>query len=60
MVPLISWGKLVGVLDVDSPVLNRFDEDDAEGLEVIAAVLLVELLQPTSMPDLSEEAAIPV
>ena len=57
VVPLINWGKLVGVLDVDSPTPNRFDEDDAEGLEVIAAVLL-SLLPTDNMPDLSEEPAI--
>lgn len=58
VVPLVSWGKLVGVLDVDSSLLNRFDEDDAEGLEVVAAVLL-SLLHTDSMPDLSEESAVP-
>jgi L-methionine (R)-S-oxide reductase len=59
VVPLLSWGKLIGVLDVDSPSLNRFDEDDAEGLEVLAAVLLSNY-STGSLPDLSEEAAIPV
>jgi L-methionine (R)-S-oxide reductase len=57
VVPLVNWGKLVGVLDVDSPIPNRFDEDDAEGLEVIAAVLL-SLLPTDNMPDLTEEAAV--
>ena len=57
VVPLINWGKLVGVLDVDSPTPNRFDEDDAEGLEVIASVLL-SFLPTDTMPDLSEETAV--
>jgi len=59
VVPLLNWGKLVGVLDVDSPIPNRFDEDDAEGLEVIAAVLL-SLLPTDNMPDLTEEAAVTI
>ncbi|MGA7412380.1 MAG: GAF domain-containing protein [Bryobacteraceae bacterium] len=57
VVPLINWGKLVGVLDVDSPTPSRFDEDDAEGLEVIAAVLL-SMLPTDHMPDLTEEPAV--
>jgi L-methionine (R)-S-oxide reductase len=57
VVPLINWGKLLGVLDVDSPIPNRFDDDDAEGLEVIAAVLL-SLLPTDHMPDLNEETAV--
>lgn len=33
VVPIIdAGGNLFGVLDVDSPVLARFDEDDASGL----------------------------
>jgi L-methionine (R)-S-oxide reductase len=39
-VPLLNWGKLVGVLDVDSAIPNRFDDDDSEGLEGLAAVFL--------------------
>ncbi len=37
VVPIINReGKLLGVLDVDSPVLNRFDEQDAAGLQQVA------------------------
>ena len=57
VVPLLNWGKLRGVLDVDSPLLNRFDEDDQEGLESVAAVFMACLVSD-DMPDLSEEAAI--
>lgn len=32
-------GKSIGVLDIDSPVLNRFDEMDKEGLEEIVKIL---------------------
>ena len=33
VVPIHKDGKLVGVLDIDSPKLNRFSEDDKLGLE---------------------------
>lgn len=39
VVPLLSGDdKLLGVLDLDSPVLERFDEQDRRGLEQIAAI----------------------
>lgn len=40
VVPLIKEGKLIGVLDVDSPQLARFDEEDKAGLEIMAELLL--------------------
>lgn len=40
VVPILSGGELVGVLDLDSPVRGRFDEMDARGLEEIVRVLL--------------------
>lgn len=43
VVPLFVGGKCVGVLDVDSPTLARFDEKDAAGLEKVARVLESEL-----------------
>ena len=33
VVPIHSDGKVVAVLDIDSPSLSRFDENDKEGLE---------------------------
>lgn len=39
VVPLIVDGEAVGVLDVDSPTLHRFDEADRAGLEALARVL---------------------
>jgi len=37
VVPLVSSkGELIGVLDLDSPVQDRFDVDDQHGLEAIA------------------------
>jgi L-methionine (R)-S-oxide reductase len=40
VIPLIKNERLIGVLDLDSPELNRFDEIDAEGLRALAATLL--------------------
>ena len=36
VVPLYADERLVGVFDLDSPVLDRFDADDQAGLEAIA------------------------
>ena len=41
VVPLLDGERLIGVLDIDSPLIGRFDSDDASGLERIAAILLV-------------------
>jgi GAF domain-containing protein len=38
VVPLVSGERLIGVLDLDSPVAARFDEDDARGLEALASL----------------------
>ena len=40
VVPLLTGGTLVGVLDIDSPTPARFDEVDREGLERVAAIFL--------------------
>lgn len=40
VVPVIAGGRLVGVLDLDSPRPARFDEDDARGLEAIVAAFV--------------------
>jgi GAF domain-containing protein len=40
VVPLLPQGRLLGVLDLDSPPLNRFDDADAEGLSAFAADFL--------------------
>ncbi|MBU6165093.1 MAG: GAF domain-containing protein [Alphaproteobacteria bacterium] len=40
VVPLIAAGRLIGVLDLDSPKPGRFDEDDRAGLEAAAGLLL--------------------
>lgn len=40
VVPLIWEDEVVGVLDIDSPIYDRFDAEDAKGLEVFAAIIL--------------------
>lgn len=40
VVPLLRDGALLGVLDLDSPKLNRFDAEDARGLERAVEILL--------------------
>ena len=40
VVPLVLQDRLIGVLDLDSPTLGRFDEDDRTGLEQVAAIFL--------------------
>ena len=39
VVPLHKDGKLYGVLDIDSPELARFTEEDRLGLELVAGAL---------------------
>lgn len=39
VIPVHHHGKLVAVLDIDSPVRNRFQEEDRTGLEACAALL---------------------
>ncbi|GAA0332963.1 GAF domain-containing protein [Bacillus carboniphilus] len=39
VVPIIKDGELLGVLDIDSPELERFDEVDEKMLEEFVAVL---------------------
>ncbi|TWE02682.1 GAF domain-containing protein [Neobacillus bataviensis] len=40
VIPLLKNGELFGVLDIDSPEVNRFDELDQQKLEELAAVLM--------------------
>jgi L-methionine (R)-S-oxide reductase len=40
VIPLIKDGELLGVLDIDSPEKNRFDELDQEQLEELTAILV--------------------
>jgi L-methionine (R)-S-oxide reductase len=38
VVPLVRDGKVLGVLDLDSPLPNRFDAEDQAGIEALAAL----------------------
>jgi len=40
VVPLVKEGRLIGVLDLDSPSLARFSEADQAGIEQLAAIFL--------------------
>jgi GAF domain-containing protein len=40
VVPVVSDGRLLGVLDLDSPLRGRFDEIDARGLETLVQVFV--------------------
>lgn len=44
VIPLLSKsGRLIGVLDVDSPMLDRFDAEDQRGLEALATIIAAKL-----------------
>ncbi len=38
VIPLVRDGEVLGVLDIDAPIPNRFDSEDQAGLEHVAAV----------------------
>jgi len=40
VVPLMKDSRLIGVLDLDSPSFERFDDQDASGLENLVRILL--------------------
>jgi L-methionine (R)-S-oxide reductase len=40
VIPLIKNDEVIGVLDIDSPVKNRFSKEDKNGLEQFVTVLL--------------------
>lgn len=39
VIPMHRNGEVFGVLDIDSPLFNRFDENDKAGLEEFARIL---------------------
>ena len=39
VVPVKRSGEVIAVIDLDSPSLNRFDADDASGVEALAELL---------------------
>jgi len=52
VVPLVQAGRLLGVLDLDSPNLSRFDHEDRDGLQAAAG----RLLQSSELGKLSDAA----
>ena len=43
VVPMVESERLLGVLDVDSPLLARFTEEDAEGLNKLVEIFVSSL-----------------
>jgi GAF domain-containing protein len=43
VVPLLKHGALWGVLDLDSPMLGRFDQADRAGCESLAQIYMESL-----------------
>lgn len=39
VVPVIWEGRVLAVIDLDSPILARFDEDDQQGIELLARTI---------------------
>jgi L-methionine (R)-S-oxide reductase len=40
VVPIVNDGELIGVLDLDSPAVERFDREDAAGLERLVKIFV--------------------
>jgi L-methionine (R)-S-oxide reductase len=43
VIPLSKSGKMIGVLDIDSPITSRFDATDQKWLEKIRDLLIAEI-----------------
>ncbi len=43
VIPLVRGGNLLGVLDLDSPLLARFDDEDRKGCEALVGIFLAGL-----------------
>lgn len=50
VVPICVEGRIVGVLDLDSPYVGRFTEEDQAGLEEFARILGAEVWQANPAP----------
>ena len=46
VVPILDGDRLLGVLDLDSPVHGRFDDADARGLEALVRVFVEATREP--------------
>jgi GAF domain-containing protein len=47
VVPLLLGSRLIGVLDIDAPVLARFSNEDQEGLEELVKILITKTEWPS-------------
>ncbi|MGE8001691.1 GAF domain-containing protein [Lysinibacillus sp. NPDC093190] len=43
VIPLLKEEQVIGVLDIDSPIVNRFSKEDQEGLELFVKTLVPHL-----------------
>jgi L-methionine (R)-S-oxide reductase len=50
VVPIVHEGRLIGVLDLDSPSSARFDKEDVEGCVELARILAPRLAAMTKAP----------
>ena len=50
VVPMIVDGRVIGVIDLDSPVPGRFDAEDAAGCEALARLIGPKLGQAVNHP----------
>jgi L-methionine (R)-S-oxide reductase len=57
VIPVFKDGRLVGVFDMDSPRLSRFDDTDCEHLERLLRVLMENTIVPEFRMALSPSAA---
>ncbi len=39
VVPIFKDDKIIGVLDIDAPITDRFDDNDKEHLEAIVKII---------------------
>jgi GAF domain-containing protein len=48
VIPLLLGDRLLGVLDIDAPVLSRFDEEDVRGLQAFCEILIQKTQWPSA------------
>ena len=51
VIPLHRGGQVIGVLDIDSPLFSRFNDEDKTGLEAFAEALEEFLEKEDSLPE---------
>lgn len=50
VLPLIYNNELIGVLDIDSPIKNRFTNEDKEFLQQLVEILLIQIKKGNLLP----------